>query len=257
MCGIVGVVPITKNARPGEWLLELLKESEIRGDDATGFVRLGLNPQILKANLEAEKFIELPEVKEAISPIAPYIGHCRKTTCGMPENNLNNHPLWMGGWVAVHNGTVQNKVKETDIPGFVDSRWFPYVLETCVGEELNPMMAKFIVKVTEGTFAISAANMQHEKIYILREDTKNREVYLGFQNGCIYWTQMKDKGLYEVPPEHLIEVSFDGDILEWDLSRTAEHHFIEEVEKLNIDPNSKKEVMAALIGQPQKIVIQE
>lgn len=123
MCGILGIAfqngcEITDPTLVRYTLRELLRETEIRGTDATGVMYVNRREiVVLKAPMAAKDFMATREFsaanleylqllgdKGAIS----VIGHCRAKTKGSPKDNNNNHPIVTRNIVGVHNGVLSN-----------------------------------------------------------------------------------------------------------------------------------------------------
>jgi glucosamine 6-phosphate synthetase-like amidotransferase/phosphosugar isomerase protein len=121
MCSIMGMVG--EPAR-GQWrqthrfLTNLFVASQIRGEDATGFVAVtrqtngkGSGSVVTdKAPLAASDFVTRSagwsRLRAARANVV--LGHCRLSTSGSPSVNLNNHPHVTddGRYHLVHNGIV-------------------------------------------------------------------------------------------------------------------------------------------------------
>ncbi len=111
MCGIFGFVsPGIKNK--GEFRAfasNLMRESQMRGSDATGFAGFGGNKFFTDKNNDSASFFSRLSVEwrnlltndKVIS-----IGHTRAATSGDPAHNVNNHPFHGQRYTLVHNGMV-------------------------------------------------------------------------------------------------------------------------------------------------------
>ena len=120
MCGIVGFIGRSKNQKVCfDFTTALLKHTEIRGDDATGFwassLRLNGNKEsgkvyFTKAPKKSTEFVNEPFWKhwKNDSP-SLFLGHCRRSTKkGSEAVNKNNHPFVSEDYrtALVHNGNV-------------------------------------------------------------------------------------------------------------------------------------------------------
>ena len=154
MCGIVGVMSFgdlednkTERIRQEAMIFlatELLQLTQTRGKDATGVANLFSDGNFfgLKMGIPSLDFIARFGEKETDydgflkvwrdnfskrkKPVKTFIGHCRKTSIGMANDNMNNHPVAVGDIVGVHNGTLSNhdhifKMLKCDRNGEVDS----------------------------------------------------------------------------------------------------------------------------------------
>ena len=115
MCGIAGIYRF--KGRPiYPWQLKMLAtELQYRGDDATGIALISEDGQIAihKNNDPAWRFCARQDFERFCSEhlnvhtrIA--LVHTRKWTTGSPIHNENNHPIYAGQGVIIHNGMVSN-----------------------------------------------------------------------------------------------------------------------------------------------------
>lgn len=135
MCGIVGILAFgsmadKKEERARQFAMrylgtELLKMTQERGKDATGIATLFDNGDYmgLKMGIPAEDFaarfgetekdyegfMKVWRRKKALA--RAFIGHCRKSSVGNSDDNVNNHPIKVGDIVGIHNGTLTNHEK--------------------------------------------------------------------------------------------------------------------------------------------------
>ena len=122
MCGIFGLayygrsVPLVTQAKSMRKVCRnLMIESEIRGDDASGICVLAKNEATIYKNyIPASKMVKRPTFNKALiniksdSDIKAVLGHARSKTKGTRYENENNHPIIAGKVVGVHNGTIWN-----------------------------------------------------------------------------------------------------------------------------------------------------
>lgn len=117
MCGIVSYIGKSKNPQVSHDLVtSLLRKTEIRGDDATGFwatedKETPTSPiYFSKEPIKSTQFVNTEMwglLKD--KPINLFLGHCRKSTCRGSENvNKNNHPFLSSDrrTALVHNGVI-------------------------------------------------------------------------------------------------------------------------------------------------------
>jgi len=153
MCAIFGIGfqkghNICNNDMVRKIVRGLFLECMARGRTASGLAFCsGGEVQIIKKNVAACDFINLPEYKKAelsymtvspptsipeaaVSKFPPVamIGHCRLKTKGTELDNVNNHPIVRERVVGVHNGVIGNDdqlftrfEKDFDRNGRVDS----------------------------------------------------------------------------------------------------------------------------------------
>lgn len=113
MCGIAGVRRYGDNPITAEELKVMLAELEKRGNHATGIALMVKGEiKIIKAPKPAWAFIgekDTDEFLEAFLPSATMaLLHTRFATIGNPEDNENNHPMFLGKSAVVHNGGITN-----------------------------------------------------------------------------------------------------------------------------------------------------
>jgi glutamine phosphoribosylpyrophosphate amidotransferase len=213
MCGILGILPFNDADMAIEdmrqQLLTMLWVSEARGDEATGVFRGGESPMIVKGNVPASTFVYTKQYNSLFDVAAPVIAHTRKSTIGEPSNNHNNHPLQVGPYVAIHNGSLRNKLEPDDTPGTVDSRYFPWILnKEHPSEHPDRSGIRQIIKSLEGTFALCWTDLRSPDVYyLIRDDVDDRAVYIIETSKYVRFTQIKEPGLEEVPPHTLVQIN--------------------------------------------------
>jgi len=142
MCGIFGL--INYSGKPFSHLQAkmvhrsvsgLLKESEVRGQDAAGLAILTeKNMTLFKDHMRASELVETSEYSSMLGLInkrdvfKAMIGHTRYKTKGHQLFNVNNHPIRANRIVGVHNGFISNDdflfgkyASDVDRRGMVDS----------------------------------------------------------------------------------------------------------------------------------------
>jgi glucosamine 6-phosphate synthetase-like amidotransferase/phosphosugar isomerase protein len=211
MCGIVGLFNMT-NAQDAVFsekdksflikylLSELTIETESRGRDATGYFSLFQdgNGIGLKHGIKASTFctkdwdngeftfrnhLKLIEAyHNEISPMSIGLSHCRAKTIGTETDNDNNHPIFVGDFVGIHNGCLSNHTKiysniqdEIERVGAVDSELIVQLLwlGTEKGEKkLNADLIKYITKKLEGSYAFIGIDKKDPKSALFMRDTR-------------------------------------------------------------------------------------
>jgi len=117
MCGLIGFIGKPTNQDVCfELITALLKKTQVRGDDASGY--WGANDKegeeatvyFSKAPDKAEDFVKTDAWQELKGkPLNLFIGHCRASTKkGSENNNINNHPFVSSDYCTalVHNGAI-------------------------------------------------------------------------------------------------------------------------------------------------------
>lgn len=122
MCGILGLMSYSGTPlnhlqvkMVHRAITELLKESEIRGSDASGLAVLtDKKMSMFKEHVKASDLVSTPEYGEIMKEInktncfKAMIGHTRLKTKGHQRYNINNHPIRANRIVGVHNGWISN-----------------------------------------------------------------------------------------------------------------------------------------------------
>lgn len=138
MCGIIGIGFLGSLSREEEivrqevaqyFLTELLVETQVRGEDATGVSIVFDNGHYigLKSGFSAVDFItkknedkdktftgfmniwsSMVRKKKGFRDAKIVLAHCRKTSVGNAYNNFNNHPIHVDPIIGIHNGTLTN-----------------------------------------------------------------------------------------------------------------------------------------------------
>lgn len=154
MCGIFGFV-----GKPSiDALKEIAEVTHTRGPHAFGFAWITQDNR-LRSYKQQGRIIDYMHLLELVVDAKACIGHCRYTTHGTEESNINNHPHPCdGGWL-VHNGMVQNYRKLNHFYGFApssecDSETLAMLIETHQGDTYQKR-AKAAVEDTRGVLAIA------------------------------------------------------------------------------------------------------
>ena len=105
MCGIGAFQIINNETDPTKVARILLRLLEVRGRDASGVAwHQDGDTYICKENCAGSALAR--RFRDSIGNTG--IVHTRWATQGDPSNNLNNHPIDVGGLVGVHNGHIRN-----------------------------------------------------------------------------------------------------------------------------------------------------
>jgi len=118
ICGIVsygGAVSYTKSRLIRKATTALLKNSKIRGSDASGMcIVTGIEAHLFKNNIPSTELVQTNEYSDLLGSIKhgdrfrAAIGHTRQKTKGSQYFNINNHPIRAGDVIGVHNGMISN-----------------------------------------------------------------------------------------------------------------------------------------------------
>ncbi len=248
MCGICGVIPF-QGAEINVDLIKsevktLLRMNQLRGEDATGVFRGGSNPAILKANMPAEKFVQLKAFNDFFTECCPYIGHTRKATKGTPKNNINNHPLTIGDFVVTHNGSVRNYLdKNAKVEAEVDSIWFPWTFNSN-NPKARRDFAKILGKV-QGSYALSIYNLKNNTTYLVKDEQKERNLYYSIGENYLRYTQIPDIMTERLQPYTMLVIK--NKVMKWQLNCKAPFWLIESIEALDVknmtSTEAKKQIL--------------
>jgi len=185
MCSVIGFVTNNYNEEQNLLLIELFKQSQIRGKHATGLSYFDKTGQVytLLAPIHANEFIkEIEEFNFIDQKDLFLIGHTRYSTSDLEYNQ----PIHFDGISIVHNGVItqefSNKWKEH----------FGYDCETkndselilrCIKNNEHPLI-KF-----KGS-SIAAIVLQNEEIKFFRNG--NRPLWYLEYNGSYFISSTKD-----------------------------------------------------------------
>jgi len=253
MCGICGIIPLRgATVTPDEirWeMLTMLRMNQERGEDATGIFRGGDKPLIVKANIPADKFMSLKDVRDAFNEVTTYLGHTRKATIGSPKNNQNNHPLVYNNWIVTHNGSIKNTINLPlkDAP-MVDSFYFTYVFETLGGMGKTGDLSRVLSEI-DGTYAIGAYFMPTRTTILFSDEKEQRRIFYNIneKEGYIRYSQVRDEMLkYELKPFRLLKVQ-NGEYQFEHLNPKAPWDIIDAVSSLEGAAETPQEMLEAVI----------
>jgi len=187
MCSIQGMGFMKGHSAKSDDVKAVVKslfvEGMSRGRDASGVAFTNPdNVVVVKKNVDAKRFIELPEYNDAAdnyikfedSPLLSITGHCRSQTKGSHTIKHNNHPIVSKNVVGVHNGHVDNddvlfSMHRDSIPrkGQVDSEIIFALIDHYASVSPNSGVHKAImstVKVISGSLACAFVHTKHPHI---------------------------------------------------------------------------------------------
>lgn len=210
MCGILGMLAFGEMAdkkaekiRQESMIFlssELLQLTQPRGRDATGIATLFANLDYmgLKMGIPSADFVSrfggtekdfdgyLNIWRKKVSPAKMILGHCRKSSVGNSEDNVNNHPIKVGDIVGVHNGTLSNHDRIFELlgskrDGTVDSEAIFRLLHffTKNGEEpFSPKVIQEVCKRLHGSYSCLSFSGNNPYQMIGFRDARPMEVLL-------------------------------------------------------------------------------
>lgn len=191
MCGIAGVRRYGENPINAEEIKVLLAELEHRGNHATGIALMVKKEiKLIKAPKPAWAFIGDKQTEEFLDAFLPdatmAILHTRFATVGNPEDNENNHPMYLGKSAVVHNGGISNHNFYFDsekVPRScaTDSDVFRAILDK------EGMNAKAIEKMNRlsGSAAIAAFSQEDPDLLLLARS--GSPLIYGVADDKIWW----------------------------------------------------------------------
>jgi len=140
MCGVFGFIANgDKRADMGR-IRMMAEETELRGPHAFGFAWIDATGR-LKRYKQQGRISDHLGLLEMAADARVLIGHCRYTTHGSEDQNINNHPHPAdGGWI-VHNGIYRNYRETIERRGLhpvseCDSEVLGLTIEASQGESL-------------------------------------------------------------------------------------------------------------------------
>lgn len=120
MCGIAAILLTPQERSKADWhairetFTRNLVFNEERGQAASGLAIVSQDGEValLKRPQPASEFTNEVEYQHLLEGIGPrttlILGHTRLPTKGSPDNHDNNHPIWVGSVIGVHNGHISN-----------------------------------------------------------------------------------------------------------------------------------------------------
>lgn len=226
MCSIIGMGFVKGHTMESETVKTIVKDLMIagmsRGRDASGVAFTTLNNvSVVKKNVSAREFLDLPEYKDAAdnnikfdnSPLLSITGHCRAQTKGCHTIRHNNHPIIRKNVVGVHNGHINNDdvlftMHDDNISrkGQVDSEIIFALIEHYADASPNSGIHRAIasaVKTMSGGFACAMVHTKHPHIIWLFRRANPCDVVLFEDAGVVMYAShenfikdsVKDKDL--------------------------------------------------------------
>ena len=194
MCGIAGYFCYGKKRPQKRILSNLLKETQSRGEHATGvsFIEDGAL-RVIKSPQSATEFVDQNEDWGALKQkdIPNYmIMHCRYKTKGDISNNMNNHPIFRDGLALVHNGSISNDDDLYEEFGFkrdaqVDTEAILAVLEDNKAAGWETMTDQ--IKKLQGSFAVAAIDISKPDTMCFFRHNNPIEFGLDVKNEILYF----------------------------------------------------------------------
>lgn len=199
MCSVIGMIG---HVAEGQWtethaiLTQLLRVSECRGTDATGFAAItrpfkpGRACRVItdKAAVRASKFIEASAWRSLRHQrCSALIGHTRFATRGDPRLRLNAHPFAGGPYHLVHNGVLTNDLDVADEYGLrIRSQTDSEVLVRLIEAAGDPQLGlDLCLRRVTGTMAIALLDAEREAVWLARRD---RPLWLcRFRRQRLWW----------------------------------------------------------------------
>lgn len=177
MCGIYGFIsPRVKHK--GEfrtYASNLMKESAIRGTDATGFAGFGDNKFFTDKNDDSASFFSRLSIEWRNMLMAnkvSAIGHTRAATSGNPKENKNNHPFHGPRYSLVHNGMIWAHEYAAEKRGFklatdCDSEILLHYIQNATS--LRAGVIKLFADLDRvGSFSCAVLDRQTQNIHLFR-----------------------------------------------------------------------------------------
>jgi hypothetical protein len=159
----------------------LLSEIETRGKDATGICWMDEPwvPRVRKAPVKASEFNGSTTAWSGLNDARAVILHTRAATSGKPDNNDNNHPLWSGEFIGVHNGIISNhdELKKTlNFSSEVDSQSIWQAIHASKGQTTLERI-KDAVAMLSGSMACAMVSRSEPKtLYLFNEGSGNLDM---------------------------------------------------------------------------------
>jgi len=130
MCGIAAILLYPGDRPVEQW--QAIKQTfsmnlilnEQRGTAATGIAVIDAGGRVAlhKSPLPASLFTKTTGYERILSCVGAQtsliLGHTRLPTKGDPNKDPNNHPIWTGTVVGVHNGAIKNDDELFDLWGY-------------------------------------------------------------------------------------------------------------------------------------------
>ena len=178
MCGIYGFIgKPTNSEKILDLFIDLGIETEVRGTHATGYYGVNDEVRMNKAPLKATDFYLDHKLFYDFyeNPPSVLIGHNRWASCGVPSNNINNHPFINDRFGFIHNGCVKGWVNFKSLgincESECDSEWiFRYFLKTLEIHHGNIFSAikKTLNVFDDASIACAMVDSKTKKLWLFR-----------------------------------------------------------------------------------------
>ena len=224
MCGIAGYFCFGKN-RPEKQILDnLLIETQRRGEDSTGvsFIR-NKKLVVYKSPLDASDFVEQHEEWNNLKLIPSYmVMHCRKTTQGSEDNNMNNHPVFRDGLAIVHNGVIYNDDDLYDKHEFkrdaeVDTEIILALLEKHKKKTKYDDLEKSLNEL-RGNFAVASIDLHKPNTLTLFRHNNPLSFGLDQENEILYFASVESILDDAIVDDYMGVIEISRPLVTWDLS---------------------------------------
>lgn len=217
MCGISGVVVRNDAEEVNKIYWHLLRQSDIRGQDGTGYTVIESSgvSHSYRSNIRARDIREFVDLK--VGDVC--IGQNRLAIFG--DDMVNNQPIKIGGFYLVHNGNLvkgyENIFKQQGwartlqvdselIVKMLNEKFCDYLLNTNISADQDDVMKRaieFTKKTLKGNFAcLLVSPVFTKKIFAF---SKYKPLYYIEYNDNIYFfsTLRIAKGVFPISEEEL------------------------------------------------------
>ena len=201
MCGIVGVIPRGNfgfDKKTEDSFYQMLYCDALRGDDSTGVILVENTSGfgIMKEGYSAPYVVDQIQGSEQGKAMYPrgkaLIGHNRKKTIGI-GNDENSHPFVVKGEFAlVHNGTLTQHKELADT--LVDSEALAIHLEPVLNGDWDLDKFETAIGKVKGAYAVAAYSQHNHTVYLLRNDQRPLSFvdtpegfFWASEIGMLYW----------------------------------------------------------------------
>ena len=190
MCGLAGVLLEPKERSAETWeairraFIQNLLANQERGKEASGVARIQRDGSchLYKSPLPAEQLVAQRAFQNLLAGLdantTMLLGHTRAPTKGTPAHNGNNHPLWVGHVVGIHNGHIENDDDLFERLRFqrhwdVDSEIIFQILNHLhpdLLDDLYPYAIGHSLRLLEGKFTLMAVDLrQPYRLIVVRQ----------------------------------------------------------------------------------------
>ena len=225
MCGLFGWIRPGAKTTTSLDLAEIFREgmvqSQIRGEDATGFYTPKLG--IVKETISPDEFVN-DLVPDSIADERFILGHCRKASAKFRkdvlniQNPKNAQPFESSNWILTHNGTIDTpKIKGYNYTSNTDSEVIiAYAEKTSITNALSSI---------DGSATVVLYDKKNHRITFWTNG--QRPLAMTFYKGIIFYASTKSilrdtlepKMNYQIFPEISYAVIYECEPLTYDLKR--------------------------------------